>query len=51
MVHWIQGFCQRVVSKAMAVLGWARSAPFKVRDRLMVDADRAELTTRRAGGG
>ena len=37
-------------SKAKAVLGWTPSTRFKDLVRLMVDADRAELTGRRAGG-
>jgi GDPmannose 4,6-dehydratase len=36
-------------SKAKAVLGWAPTTHFKDLVRLMVDADRAELITRRAG--
>jgi GDPmannose 4,6-dehydratase len=37
-------------SKAKAVLGWTPNTRFKDLVRLMVDADRAELTARRAGG-
>ena len=36
MSHWILGFCQRLVSKATVGV------------RVMVDADPAELITRRA---
>ncbi len=36
-------------SKAKVVLGWTPSTRFKDLVRLMVDADRAELTARRAG--
>src|SRR5713101_3296118 len=36
-------------SKAKVVLGWTPSTHFKDLVRLMVDADRAELTARRAG--
>ena len=37
-------------SKAKAVLGWTHKTHFKDLVRLMVDADRAELIARRAGG-
>jgi GDPmannose 4,6-dehydratase len=37
-------------SKAKAVLGWTPKTHFKDLVRLMVDADRAELIARRAGG-